>query len=97
MRAARFTLPTAVCRGVSFSLESGRFSVDIYREYVEITDPDDSGPPYTAEIRMCHEPPCFPLGGSNQVVVLDPAAAALMDDRWSDCDMPTETWGVCVA
>ena len=68
--------------------------MEYYREYIEIGDPDDGGPPYVAEVRLCHEFPVSTehLPPGNRVISLDdrvPVSAA-----WDAEDMPTETWNV---
>lgn len=68
--------------------------MEYYREYIEIADPDDGGPPYIAEVKLCHDfPPIAPTGG-NQVVVFDPRVPMSAD--WRSEDFPTDTWGVLV-
>lgn len=71
--------------------------MEIYREYIEVSDPADGGPPYTAEIRLCHDfpVPLTELPGGNRVVVFDERVE--LSGAWRADDMPTETWGVCVA
>lgn len=62
-----------------------------YREYIEVI-PEDGSPPYTAEVRLCHDFPQMQPTGSNRVVVFDERVE--MSDVWTDDSMPTETWGV---
>jgi hypothetical protein len=66
--------------------------MEYYREYIEIADPGDGGPPYTAEVKLCHDFPIAEVTGGNRVVVLD--GRVTLSDAWSEQDMPTETWGV---
>lgn len=66
--------------------------MEYYREYVEVSDPDDGGPPYTAEIKLCHNFPITEATGGNRVIVLDPRVE--VSDVWDGEDMPTETWAV---
>ena len=66
----------------------------VYREYIEITDPEDGGPPYVATIRMCHDFPEIQPNGGNQVVVFDDRVP--MSDECRSDEYPTDTWGVLV-
>jgi hypothetical protein len=68
--------------------------LNYYREYVEVV-PDDGSPPYTAEVRLCHDFPQMPATDSNRVVVFD--ERVLMSPEWQAADMPTETWAVLTA
>lgn len=63
--------------------------MDVYREYVEVTD---SGPPFTATVRMCHDFPAMVPTGGNQVAIFDERVAALAAEDWSGDT--TETWAV---
>lgn len=69
--------------------------MEYYREYIEVSDPDDGGAPYIAEVRLCHDFPQIEPTDSNTVVVFDERVQ--LSDAWRAQDMPTETWGVCVA
>ena len=68
--------------------------MQFYREYVEVSDPDDGGGPYIGEVRLCHDFPEIAPTGGNQVVVFDDRVPMSAD--WRLDDMPTETWGVLV-
>lgn len=66
-----------------------------YREYLEVV-PDDGSPPFTAEVRLCHDFPAIKPNGGNQLAVFDPRVAELMTDPWGLADMPTDTFGVAL-
>lgn len=55
--------------------------MDYYREYIEVTDA--SGPPHTAEVRLCHDFPFMAPSGGNQVAIFDERVSALARADWS--------------
>lgn len=69
--------------------------MDYYREYIEVTEPSDGGPPYTAEVRLCHDFPVIKPGGGNTVVVFDQRVGdGLSEGCREDVTLPTDQW-VC--
>lgn len=68
--------------------------MEYYREYIEVTDPDDAGEPYIVEVRLCHDFPEIAPNGGNQVVVFDTRVPMSAD--WRSEDMPTDTWAALV-
>lgn len=88
-----FSLTTRVSWEV-FALGTGGWFMEYYREYIEVADPDDGGPPYTAEVRLCHDFPVIKPTGGNQVVVFDERVPMSVAFACSDEPADTETFGV---